>query len=1470
MKGKRATCCFLVLFLVFVYNLKVEGQKERIRFNHYTSDNGLSQNRVDCILRDKRGFMWFATWNGLNRFDGYSFLTYKSSSDSSSLSDNYVNWMSEDKSGNIWIATENGLCQFLFDENRFVRYSYRKGSKEISSNKIRTVYVDHQGIVWVGSRDRGVDRLEFGRKDKKGVYIRSYRNIPRRSNSLSSNSVSCFLQDRNNNLWVGTDNGINKLNPLTGVCERFVSTSDNQSLSLNTVNCIFQDSHNNIWVGTVYGLNRLNSDGKTFTRYFSNGQYNSLPHNTIMSISEDNAGNLLIGTLGGLSLFNYQENNFTNYTHNLNDPFGLNNDFIASVYADKFDNVWIGTDKGGVNHYNINQKKFMYIEHEQGNPNTISSNTINSVFDSGDILWIGTAGGGLNKLDKKTGKMQHFTAGSSSSSISSNFITSFVLDKEGTLWIGTWGGGLDKLPHALSGNTSFIRNNASSSGGGLVNNFVSSIIEDRKGNIWVATLGGLDRYKKSNNTFEHFSSIIGSSPVITEVGCLLFDHQGFLWAGTQRGLFRITPGADGQIDLNNNSKIEHIVNDPNRVGSLSGNYVISILQDSRDNIWIGTYGHGMDLLPKNQIDGSFVNFVFTRYSEENGLCNNVVYAIQEDKNSNLWLSTDNGLARFNIDSKQFKKYTVADGLESNQFYWNSSCKADDGKLYFGSMNGLTVFYPEKIKEDRYKPPIAITDLKVYNQSVSVGSLINGRIILHKSISASDHIDLSYKDNVFSIEFAALHYAQPEKSQYAYMLEGFDKDWVYVSADRRFATYTNIRGGDYMFKVKATNNDGIWNEGTYNLHIHISPPFYTTWWFRLIMLVLIVVAVLSWFKYRMRQLEYKKKRLEIQVKERTIKIEEQKEELKTQAEHLRETNKQLELRQELIEGQKEQLEQQNQEILHQRDRLIDMNKKVQQANQQKMQFYTNVSHEFRTPLTLILGPVEEMLNSWKGDAPTQKRLTLIHNNAQRLLHLVNQLMDFRKVETGKMELKLMKGDLVAFLNNIYQSFSELADKRNIDFLFEANPKKIEMPFDHEKVENILFNLISNAFKYTPFEGKIGISVELQSEENSAEGKKGKLDHWVEIKVSDTGIGISEENLPDIFKRFHRVHTRDSVNVKGSGIGLSLAKEMVKIHQGTILVESKRHEGSVFCVRLPLNYDLVKAEVFDNEEDDVWKSNLDPLVSFLSNQLSVRKNEPLNEIPADTLVKPLILVVEDNPEMRMFIIDNLDNKYRILEAADGLIGLELAQIHAPALIITDVMMPVMDGIELCKKLKADFQTSHIPVIMLTARNSEENMVEGLESGADDYIPKPFNKSVLEARIQNLIDSRKKLRRMFNDKLSMRPNELTTNPADEQFLQRAIRCVEGNIKNPDYGVQELITDLKISRSLLHKKLTAIVGQSATDFITSIRLKRAAYLLSEGLSNISEVAYQVGFNDPKYFSRCFRKQFNITPSEYAGHKES
>jgi signal transduction histidine kinase/ligand-binding sensor domain-containing protein/DNA-binding response OmpR family regulator len=1469
MKGKSIGYN-LVLLVLLVTSLEVQGQKERIRFNHYTSDNGLSQNRVDCILRDKRGFMWFATWNGLNRFDGYNFSTYKSStSDTTSLSDNYINWMSEDRSHNIWVATESGLCQFLFDENRFVRYSYKKEFKGLSSNKIRTVYVDRQGIVWVGTRDRGIDRLEFGRKDKNGVYIRSYRNIPRRSNSLSSNSVSCFLQDRNNNFWVGTDNGVNKLNSLTGVCEHFFNTAEPQSISLNTINCIFQDSRNNIWIGTVFGLNRLNPDGKTFTRFFSSGHSNSLPHNTITSISEDNAGNLLIGTLGGLSLYNYQENNFTNYTHNLNDPFGLNNDFIASVYADKFDNVWIGTDKGGVNHYNINQKKFMYIEHEQGDPNTISSNTINSVFDTGDILWIGTAGGGLNKLDKKTGKMQHFMTSNNPSSISSNFITSFALDEEGSLWIGTWGGGLNKLSRALSGNISFVHYVASSHAGDLVNSFVSSLIEDRQGNIWVGTLGGLDRYDRAKNVFEHFSNIAGSSSSITEVGCLLFDRQGFLWAGTQRGLFRVMPGTDGQINLNNASRIDHIVNNPDRPSSLSGNYVISIIQDSRENIWIGTYGHGLNFLPHNQVNGSVSNFAFTRYGEENGLCNNVVYAIQEDKNNNLWLSTDNGLSRLSIDNKQFKKYTIADGLESNQFYWNSSCKASDGKLYFGSMNGLTVFYPEKIKEDCYKPSIAITDLKVFNQSVNVESLVNGRVLLHKSISTSDHINLSYKDNVFSIEFAALHYAQPEKSQYAYMLEGFDQDWVYVSSDRRFATYTNIRGGDYTFKVKATNNDGIWNEGSYKLHIHISPPFYTTWWFRLIMLVLIVVAVFLWFKYRTRQLEYKKKRLEIQVKERTIKIEEQKEELKTQAEHLIETNRQLEVRQNLIEGQKEQLEQQNQEILHQRDKLIEMNKKVQQANQQKMQFYTNVSHELRTPLTLILGPAEEMLSNWKGDAPTQKRLTLIYNNAQRLLHLINQLMDFRKVETGKMELKLMKGDLVAFSSNICQSFSELADKRDIEFSFEAYPLKIEMPFDHEKVENILFNLISNAFKYTPHKGKIGITIRLFNDDISQEGKKSKLDNWVEIKVSDTGIGISEENLPDIFKRFHRVHTRDSVNVKGSGIGLSLAKEMVKIHQGNIFVESKRHEGSVFCVKLPLNYDSVKAEILDNEDTEAWKSNLDPLVSLLSNQMSEKKSEAKSEIPADALIKPLILIVEDNPEMRAFIVDNLDNKYRILEASDGQIGLELAQMHAPALIISDVMMPIMDGIELCKKLKTDFQTSHIPVIMLTARNSEENMVEGLEAGADDYIPKPFNKTVLEARIQNLIDSRKKLRRTLNDKLATRPNEITTNPADEQFLQRAIRCIEENIRNPDYGVQELIIDLKISRSLLHKKLTAIVGQSATDFITSIRLKRAAYLLSEGLSNISEVAYQVGFNDPKYFSRCFRKQFNKTPSEYAGNKE-
>lgn len=1461
----RTICAILGVSVWFLSIGNLTAQNERISFRHYTSDQGLSQNRVDGILRDKRGFMWFATYNGLNRFDGYNFLIYKSNpSDTNSLSNNYIYSICEDKYGDLWIATDEGLNHFLFNENRFVRYYHNSNnSNSISSNKISVLYYDKAGYLWVGTKE-GIDKIEFN-SDKSIKLIRHYKNINKNTNSLSSNNITSLCEDNKQNIWIGTSNGLNKFDWHTGKWTRYYNTSDPNSLSYSAINCIYQDRKGVLWVGTVYGLNRMNNEKQTFTRYYSTSLTNSIVHVSITSITEDNAGNLIFGTLGGLSIYNRELDNFTNYIHRLNDPFGLNNEFVATVYADKFDNVWIGTDKGGVNHYNINQKKFQYLEHNPTKSNSLTNNTVNSIYDDSVNLWIGTAGGGINKFNKKTQKFTFFKS-DGSSNLSSNFITSIKPDKQQNIWVGTWGGGLNVLKQ---GSSSFqvLRANSTIKTA-LINDFVSATLEDKQGNIWVGTLGGLDRYNVKTKTFEHFSFIPGCSREITAVGYLCFDKQGWLWVGTQFGLFRIQPGIDGMIGLKNNTKADFIANIPSDRNSISGSYVISILEDSHGNLWFGTYGQGLNKLNSKTIHNPINKLIFERFDESKGLCNNVVYAIQEDELGSLWLSTDNGLARFMPNSLTFRTYTMSDGLQSNQFYWNASAKATDGKLYFGSMNGLNAFYPRLIKEDKHIPPLAITNLKVYNQSVNVGEIINGRVILKHSISSSSNITLSYKHNVFSIEFAALHYAQPEKSKYAYMLEGFDKDWVATTSDKRIATYTNIRGGNYIFKVKATNNDGLWSEQSFNIRIKIIPPFYTTWWFILFTLICIVILIVFYFKYRTRQLERQKKKLEIQVKKRTAKIEEQKEELKTQADNLLEINNQLERRKELIEGQKEQLETQNAEISLQRDKLIELNKRVQQANQQKIQFYTNISHEFKTPLTLIIGPIEEILSHWNGDTSIKNRLNLVSRNANRLLHLINQLMEFRKVETGKMDLRLRKADIVHFIRNVSFSFTDLAGKRNIDFTVESRLSNFEMWFDAEKIENIIFNLVSNAFKYTPENKSISIVINYQPNSvlhtSSEKGYKQINKGYIEIKVIDTGIGISQEHQNEIFKRFYRIQSTHNINVKGTGIGLSLVRELVKAHLGTISVESKLGEGSTFCLRLPIDYDFSKVLIADDITDNQRISNIDHLVSLLANEFNTSSIQAVEAIPADAITKPLILLIEDNADMREYIKGNLQSYYRIIEAVNGREGYLRALTALPDLIISDVMMPEMNGIELCAKLKSDINARHIPIILLSARNNEENYIEGLENGADDYMVKPFVSSILHAKIQNLITLRKKIRNVTNEEVQPELVEKSLKSSDSLFIQKAVQLVENNIANSNYGVQSLYEDLKISRSLLHKKLSSITGQSATDFITSIRIKKAASLLFEGHITVSEIAYKVGFNDPKYFSRCFKIQMGKTPSEY------
>nr|WKN34096.1 two-component regulator propeller domain-containing protein [Tunicatimonas sp. TK19036] len=1453
---KHTLLALLMLNAAFPAN----GQQRNARFQHLTIEEGLPQNMVDCMLQDRQGFLWFGTWNGLCRYDGYTFEVFNNGP--SSLGNNFVYDLLEDPLGNLWIGTQQGLYVYQYDQERFIRADTLSATPHASLSSAIHSLALHQDSVLLISSELGLS--QFNLQNAYGhIKLHSHHSFGTGVRQLNGSVINTLLNDRRNNIWVGTNAGVTIL-PANGQERKLIThePNDGGSLSSNQVLSLYEDSSGNFWIGTEYGLNRytptsLNFSNGTHQRFFSqSANPESLVHNAVMDILEDNDENLIIATLGGLSIMTKGSQQFINYTHEYQAEHSLSNDFINCLLKDEMGNIWIGTERGGINVYNTHQNTFEHFEYKINDKNSLSYSTTNSIYEDSSFLWIGTAGGGLNRYDKQSGTFHHFRhEAENSHAISSDFITSIHRDQHNRLWVGTWGSGLNRLMNERDSTVLFERHQNES---GLVSNFISSIVEDHNGNLWLGTLRGLVKYNPETDIFETVFSE-QSQPRITEVGCLLFDADQTLWAGTRNGLFRIQL----QDSAQHKYQITQYKHNPSDSRSISGNYVISLLKDASGNLWFGTYGQGV-----NQMHSAGDSVWFTSYNTTHGLSNNIIFGIQQDNELNLWLSTDYGLSRLNPETKQLRNFYIADGLLNNQYYWSASYKNQDGKLYFGGMNGLDAFYPEWINEVSPTPRVVITDIKLLNESVVPGKEYQGVEVLTENALTAEDISLSYKEKIFGIEFSSLNYQEPGLIRYAYILEGFEKDWNYVSSDRRYASYTNLKPGNYTFKVKASGSHGEFSAEPTEIHLHISPPFWDTLWFKVIGLLAVAGLVFGYIRFRTYALKRQKIVLERQVKDRTERVNQQKDALAFQAIQLLNNNRELEEKQTLIAGQNHQLEQQNREILSQRDELINLNRKLKLVSQLKLSFFTNVSHEFRTPLTLIIGPIEKLIREHRLGAEAQHTLSVVNRNAQRLLHLVNQIMDFRKIEQGRMELKVGRQDIHEFCTNIFRAFEPLSEIKKIQFHYSERDLPSEVWFDAQKMENIIYNLLSNAFKYTPNDGTVVLEVKGLSFDESQLKPSANLQQnhktVISIRVSDSGIGISEENLPLVFKRFYRIESEEAFKVSGSGIGLAITEELINTHHGDIFVESELGKGSVFEIQFPCLKGAYETEEVAEKTHDCL--DIHQQVEILKNELLITKESAAALVPLHVFEKlrPTVLVVEDNADLRMFIAQRLNKTYNILEAADGEVGIQLAEEHNPALVISDVMMPKTDGLALCNTLKNNLSTSHIPIILLTAKSTLENQIEGLEIGADDYLPKPFNFELLEARIQNLLRTRNQLRLYFQQSANFQVSQATTNRKDQRFLEQAIKTVEDHLEDPDFGVQSLVKSMSISRSLLHKKLTALTTQSTTEFINHLRMKRAQELLRQNELNVSEIAYAVGYNDPKYFSRVFNKHVGQSPTEF------
>jgi signal transduction histidine kinase/ligand-binding sensor domain-containing protein/DNA-binding response OmpR family regulator len=1382
MKNKCIIKKSLYLATIFIL-IHFTATAQYMSFEQIGTEQGLSQNRLTSIYQDSRGLLWFGTQDGLNMYDGYKFKLFKHEpGNPNSLSDYAVNTILESDSGIFWIGTREGLNRFNLKTQSFKHYKHNPDStNSLVNNIIWCLIRDHLNNLWIGTRN-GLSRF-----NPSSETFTNYLHDPDDPNSLSHNFVPVILEDPDGILWIGTRGGLDKFDPEK---EKFYNHKidslrpknilKNGVLSLEIVK-------KNLWVGSYTGLYsfELAQEEKAFTTLVD-----FYPHHVpVKNIVQGKNDLVWISTFGdGLIRYSLQNNTLVKIKSS-EDYLSLSENLINAIIED-FDGVlWIGTYSRGLNKHSQVSERFITYRVKQNSTSYQKKAIVSSIIEDkrGD-LWIGTEYGGLIKITSPFTERESFIYLHEDKRfkdvIGKTEITSMLEDSYGMIWVTSFGSGvyiIDPVKNELT-----LLNQQKKNKNSLSNNYVHSVYEDKDGTIWIGTgAGGLNKYNRHSKEFKVYRSDPEDSTTISssEETTICEDGKGYLWVGTSTG------GINRY--LKEKDQFERFQHDVKNMNSISSNRVICMMKDSKGRIWIGTFGGGL-----NRWDDKSHSFL--HYGIKDGFPSNLINSIVEDKFGNIWVSTDKGIARFNPDTKKIKTYDVNDGLQGNEFYSKSGfANKKTGRIYFGGTSGFNVFNSEDIVDNKTAAPIVFTDFRIYNKPVPISLGEEDDSPLKQNILFTRELVIPFSDNYISFEFAALDYNNPEKIQYAYMMEGFNKDWIY-SGNQRFATYTNLDAGDYKFRVKSTNSDGVWNEEGTSIRVIILPPWWQTWWAYLIYAVSFISIL-----FFLRQFEMKRVNLrnELQLKD--------------------------------IEA-----------------------KKLQEVDKTKSRFFANISHEFRTPLTLILGLTDKLSRN-NSDHNSKKDHNVIKKNANRLLQLINQLLELSKLEAGSTNIQVSKIDINKFLKRILASFSSLADQKKLQMIFngrllneEVIQKETYLYIDFEKFETVFYNLISNAIKFSPADEKIEVKVtsHLQS---------------VDIRITNSGVSIPKEKLPFVFDRFYQVDESIQRNHEGTGIGLALVKEIVELHNGEIYVSSENERETTFNIKLNVGRAQFKSEQVIEQISDTVET--DPVYQDLMEEMVTEEVIPQMELKnVDKQETKIILLVEDNFDLRNYISEKLEDDFTIFEAEDGEKGLEMAEKLIPDLIISDIMMPKMDGYDLCKKIKSDFKTSHIPVILLTAKAAREDKIEGLELGADDYLVKPFDSDELKLRVQNLIKSCEHLREKLHIELLQKPKEVSVPSTERVFLENMNNTLEENIENEKFGVDELSREIGLSRSQLHRKIKAICDQSTTEFIRNFRLHRAADLLKQDAGNIAEIAYKVGFNSQAYFTKSFQELFHCTPSEY------
>jgi signal transduction histidine kinase/ligand-binding sensor domain-containing protein/DNA-binding response OmpR family regulator len=1344
----------LWVFLM-ILAIQVVGQED-LHFTSLNTKNGLSSNTVNVILKDRAGLMWFGTDDGLDKFDGNSFKIYRhKSDDSTSLPSNEILSLHEDRSGNLWIGTGGGSLS-LYDRKRdaFSRFPVSGTGSSLKSNVIRAIHSDYLGRIWL-IHLAGFDVLD----PKTGSII----NIPMQPGSYNIHSGLSAFEDSRHRMWIGTTNGLFRYDPATYKMKEFHHVSgDPSSLPGNTINAIKEDKPGNIWIATNDGLGCYISETDRFINYRKDGvAEKSLSGNYVDCLGVEGE-KLWVGTKQGLDILDISTGRVNKYSHDVRNINSLSGQSVRSLYIDDEGIFWLGIFGGGINKYDRNLSLFNSVTSNLFDEQGLQSGWVSAFAEAGaDKIYVGT-GGGLSLFDQKTRLFTHFDLKPSLPGQAGYLsISSLKMNSRGQLLVGTYSNGL-YLFNTITHKLQKIKSGKNEQE--LNSDEVYCLEMDRKGNVWVGTNGsGINVLNAENMVIRRYTSRpvhpndieIPNNAYIRDIK---EDSKGNMWIATHGGGIVMLESASGKFKTYTTWNSQ-----------LPDDKILSMLEDKNGNIWAGTFGGGLVMFQKNSSTPVI-------YNEKNGLFNNTIYKILEDQQGLIWVSTNKGISSIDPVSHKVQNFSYHNGVQNNNFVQGSGLRLSGGELFFGGVEGFNYFNPSQFRKNNNVPRIVLTDLRISNQSVIPHP--DGPISEH--ISVAREINLAYRQN-FALSFVGLNYTSPEQNQYAYKLEGYDDDWNYVG-NTNTASYMNLDPGEYVFRVRASNNDGVWNNDGSYIRISVRPPFWRTT-YAYILYIMSFAGLLLYLRYSA----------------------------------IRKIKRKLALEQIKIRSEQERKEA---ERIHELDML-------------KIKFLTNLSHEFRTPISLILGPADKLLTEQK-DKPWSGQLKMIKRNAKRLLNLVNQLLDFRKMEEQELKLNATEGELVTFIQETCDSFNDLSERKRIRFEFRSQIDKFYTSFDHDKIERILFNVLSNAFKFTHEGGKISLELSV------AEKMDDQSVQWVIIKVSDTGIGIPAEEKEKIFERFFQHSAGSSILNQGSGIGLSITREFVRMHNGEIDVESEPGEGTSFIIRLP----------FTPVADQVVTDQV--------------PEETISVQPRVIATGPTVLLVEDNEDFRLYLKENLQAYYKIIEAVDGKDGWQKILFHHPQLVVTDISMPNMDGIQLIRKIKSDKRTNHLPVILLTALTGEKDQLIGLGTGANDYITKPFNFQILNAKINNLLTLNSTLKNTYSRQIKLSAPESNIESDDEKLLKEIMAYLEENLTNSRLSVEELSKHVGMSRSTLYSKILQLTGETPVEFIRSVKLDKAAVLLRKSKKNVAQIAYSVGFSTPNYFAKAFKAKFNMLPSEY------